>query len=801
MPTINKPFLLKLFLALGVFAGVLFGVHTFQYRRIPDALKRQADRAADAGKIDTATRYLRQYLEFQPDDVESQVKLAELIRKRGSARGQSELVFLYDRILRLDPERHETRRDALKLCIGMGRYSDAVTHAEALLKSFADEALLWEQLGVAQVGLNKLDDARKSYETAITHAPQDMLPYRRLMMLLWKTMRQPGEAKKVVDRMVAAVPMTPQAYLVRAEFLGFISAESPRDATAYTNQAIADLHRVYELDPENATASFHLSQILQQGRDVPGANAILRDAVALHPRDLRLIRGLAWIELVRGNVPAATAVLEEGVKNVPEGFDLVVSLADVLIQQGDTSRTNDMLARLEARILTLRNPESRRTAGLQAKYLKARVAIRQAKWQEAVGLLESLRAEITNLPALETQLNMLLAGCFQKLGDPESEEKTYKRVANAEPGNVAARVGLGTVHLNVGKFDEAAREFETASGSAFAPGTVAAQFARLRARQLQLTGGAADQWRKLEDTIQAAAQKFGPVSAEPVVLIADVMAARGKYAEAAQLLRKETARRPGDARLWAMLAERTSEAFGTPAGLAIIDEAQAAAGDGPELRLVRAALSAREPGRIRPIHHLGERIESWSEADQLRLLYGLVEVYDELGDAPGAVKTLRKIATRRPTDTSVWLRLHDRATAAKDDATAAEARDALVKIEGENGPTLAICDARTGKPNTAERLKAAFGPSPTRADACLALAAVCGDVTESAKLIERAATLEPTRIEATRTWLAHLCRTDAGRAARVVTRLATDPRTAGEFRRVIDGTIALHPESAPQLLA
>ena len=52
---------------LRAFAGVLFGVHALQFRRIPDALKRQADRAAEAGKLDVAVRYLRQYLEFKPE--------------------------------------------------------------------------------------------------------------------------------------------------------------------------------------------------------------------------------------------------------------------------------------------------------------------------------------------------------------------------------------------------------------------------------------------------------------------------------------------------------------------------------------------------------------------------------------------------------------------------------------------------------------------------------------------------------------------------------------------------------------
>src|SRR5687768_14545681 len=92
MPTINKRFLLKLVLFVLASAGFLFGAHTLQARRIPDALRQQADRAADAGKAEAAVHYLRQYLEFEPEDVDAQVKLADLLKQRtATSRGYAEL--------------------------------------------------------------------------------------------------------------------------------------------------------------------------------------------------------------------------------------------------------------------------------------------------------------------------------------------------------------------------------------------------------------------------------------------------------------------------------------------------------------------------------------------------------------------------------------------------------------------------------------------------------------------------------------------------------------------------------------
>ncbi|MBX9622321.1 MAG: tetratricopeptide repeat protein, partial [Gemmataceae bacterium] len=789
MPTINKRFLLRLVLSAAAFAGFLAGAHALQARRIPDALRAQADRAADGGKPDLAVRYLRQYLEFAPDDVDARGRLAELLRQRTpTSRGLAELVFLYDEILRRDPDRVSVRREALVLCLRLGRYSDAAGHAETLLKADPADAAVWQQLAAARTSLNQMAEARAAYEGAIRHAPDDLLPYQRLAQLVWRNLGQPAEARAVLDRMVAAAPQDPAGYYVRARFDSIMADEAGPGRPADPEPALRDLRRSLELDPENADASLLLAEILQRGRDIPAAHAILREAAAVYPRDLRLVRSLAWLEVVRGNLPAALVVLEEGLKHTPDGFDLLVPLADLLVQQGDTARPADILRRLEAR----------KAPPTQVKYLKARIAMRQEKWAEAVGLLDALRAEANGLPGLEAQVNLLLASCHERTGDAAAAERAYQRVTTADPAHAPARAGLATHYLNQGRLDDAAREFETALRSAYTPGTVHAQYVRLKARLLRLRGGSAEEWRKLDQVAAAAAAKFGPVSSDALILRADVAAAQGKPAEAVKLLRAEAARRPGDTRLWAALATQAAEAGGTAAGLAVLDEAQAAAGDGPDIRLVRAVLYVREPGRVRPVEPLAEPGDAWPEADQLRLLAGLVEVCDEAGDRAKVAATLRKVAARRSGDVGVWLRLFERATEAGDTQAAAEARAAVVRIEGPSGPSVLLCENAP-----AEKLIAAFGPSPDRWDACLALAKAQKDPAEAARLTERAFLLEPTRFETARALLTHLATTDPGRAQAMAARLHVDPRWAGgPFDRLVGAILTRVPaEVRPAVVA
>jgi tetratricopeptide (TPR) repeat protein len=801
MPTINKPFLLKVLLVVLAFVGLLVGVHTVQADRIPSALRRQAERALEGSRTDVAIRYLRQYLEFCPDDVDVQIQLVNLLRKRqGSVRAQAEIIFLYDRILRVDPDRHDIRRDALETCFSIARFSDAVTHAQALLKVFPTEAALWQQLGAAQAGLNQLADAKSSYETAISLDPTEIVSYQRLAQLVWRNMNDPDGAREVLNRLVDGLPQNPEAHLLRARFETFIQDE-PGSGQGDLKRATIELYRVLEIDPENADAMLLLADVYQRERNVVAAHNLLRDGVALYPRDLRLIRSLSWLELVRGNAPAAIGVLEDGLKASPDAFDLLVPLADLLVQQGDSLRTAEILHQLEVR----------KAAPLQVKYLKARVSMRDGKWVEATDLLQSLRGEATHLPGLEIQLNQLLAFCANKLGDAVGEETAYQRVVQADAKNVPAHVGLGHLYLTLGRFDEAARELESAAQSPYAAGSVVSEWVRTRIHLLKssASGGSADEWRRLEQGLMTAAATFGPVSSEPILLQAEIGAAMGKSQDAIQLLRRETARRPGDARLWATLAETVASVSGTAAGLSIVDEAQATLGDAPDLRLARARLYAGEPGRVRSLAALSDRIDAWPEAEQLQLLYGLVEVYDRMGDQAGVVANLRRIAARRPADANVWIQVYERALRIGDAKAASEAKAALVKLEGAAGSSVLLCEAASARPVDANdligRFGTVFGPKPTRADACLALGRLFrlnGNDPQEGELIERAFSLEPTRFEAARAWLTHVCRLgDETRTGELAARLARDPRWAGEpFRRLVADVVGVLPKPTAEKL-
>ena len=97
-----------------------------------------------------------------------------------------------------------------------------------------------------------------------------------------------------------------------------------------------------------------------------------------------------------------------------------------------------------------------------------------------------------------------------------------------------------------------------------------------------------DEWKAIEAFL-AKLREQNRLAAEPAVLQAEWLAARGDLAGAEELLRAETAARPGDCRLWVALSDVVNRRRGTLAAAEVVSKGQLAAGESVELRLARAA--------------------------------------------------------------------------------------------------------------------------------------------------------------------------------------------------------------------
>src|SRR5438105_1738764 len=131
MPILNSKLLLRVIAVLIALAGGLAVLHHVQAGRVPEAILWQANDAAEKGRTDKAIFYLKQYLEFRPDDYDTAVRLADLMLERAvSVKDFSNALFLYERVLREAPQRSDVARKLVDLCMRLNRHADALAHAE-----------------------------------------------------------------------------------------------------------------------------------------------------------------------------------------------------------------------------------------------------------------------------------------------------------------------------------------------------------------------------------------------------------------------------------------------------------------------------------------------------------------------------------------------------------------------------------------------------------------------------------------------------------------------------------------------
>src|SRR5579884_2901042 len=135
MRRVNVKLLFGLVAALVVATGTAFAVHYFQKPRIARALLFQSRRAEEQGQTDVMVRYLRRYLEFNPNDLDERARLAKTLAGdfySGNFRRRREAVRLLDEVLTRDPGRTELRRLLVRCALEVGDVRMAREHLNAL---------------------------------------------------------------------------------------------------------------------------------------------------------------------------------------------------------------------------------------------------------------------------------------------------------------------------------------------------------------------------------------------------------------------------------------------------------------------------------------------------------------------------------------------------------------------------------------------------------------------------------------------------------------------------------------------
>jgi tetratricopeptide (TPR) repeat protein len=685
----------RVLLACGaVLAVAVHLVHGFQVKRNARGLfLGQADRAEREGRLAQAADYLARYLSLEPGATDARARYGLLLDRLARTTPQRVRAFLVlEQALRQDGGRRDVRLQVARLAIRLGRFADAREHLAALRRDQPEEVEVLHLLGRCEAAARQFDEAAKWYDQAARLAPRDPELCLEFATLLRDRLRKPDQADRAVAALLRADARALPAQRAAARYYRLAGSwDKAEDAARMLEELGGRDVELFLLAAEAAQA---------RGRS-EAARGHLERGLKHHPGDARLALGLARLDLQAGQEGRARERLRPALRALPREIEDLWGLANLLVDLGERNEAEELAGRL---------PES--GWAWATGYLRGRLLIQEGAWGEARDRLESVRSAGLPSPELARQVDLLLADCHHRLGNPDQEVAAYRRALEPDPAWVPARWLLGLTLAELGRRDQAADEFRKLAPRA---PEFQVELARvLLARNLRLRERERS-WVEIERALKSIPEKERG-SHEVQLLQAEVFAAQGQPEEARKLAEAERDRDPGQAGPWlvlAHLAEEAEEKGGPGAVLTLLDEAEGRLGRQVEWELARARHWARPRARAEgaeargQLSKLEERLGRVPDEEHDRLLAGLAEASDALGDRAGAERLWRQLASRQAGNLDVRFVLLKQALRS---GAREEARRLLAEVrrlEGEGGPVGAYGEAA---------LKAASGRPGSRGE-------------------------------------------------------------------------------------
>jgi cellulose synthase operon protein C len=287
--------------------------------------------------------------------------------------------------------------------------------------------------GQCDVGQNRLDDAERFFKKALEHDAGRVSCYDRLARLRRSELRRNEAADGTVEKMVAKNPEAGRSYLYRWRYKREFSP--PADAR--------DLKKALELAPNDPEVLLSAAAESELKPDTAAARVYFEKGFELDPKNLALALGLAGLESRERHDDRAEKVLRRA-KSANPCVAVILTLAETLIGQGKIDgkdQAGDFIARL--RYLGLGDSF--------VPYLEARVLFQQKKWAEAIPNMENTRAVLRTDPRITTQLNLMLAECYDRLDSTEQRLEALRQVADRDRGPESARIARAEALARSGK--------------------------------------------------------------------------------------------------------------------------------------------------------------------------------------------------------------------------------------------------------------------------------------------------------------------------------------------------------------
>jgi len=360
---------------------------------IDTTLKRVPEAKTAFGKV----------LEINPRAVAAQVRLADLELASGNA--AASIQHAQDAVL-AQPQNGSARLLLARAMITENNLVGAERELTTLASAFPKWAAVQGQLGVLYLRKNDPVRARTAYEAALALDPKSPEALAGIVTLDLRANRGDAARARVDERLKAA----------------------PKDLGTLLMAA-----RSYAIM-----------------RDLPKAEGLLKEALAIAPDDLRAYSDLAQLYYLMGRLDDSRRGLEELARREPKIAPQVETMAGMILQsqnkQEEAIRKYEQVLALDKR------------AVVAANNLAWMYAERGERLEEALQLALAAKSALPE----DAAINDTLGFVYLKRSAPDLAVPVLRQAVDREGTNVRYRMRLGVALAQAGRAGEARKELELA---------------------------------------------------------------------------------------------------------------------------------------------------------------------------------------------------------------------------------------------------------------------------------------------------------------------------------------------------
>lgn len=411
----------------------------------------RAEGAYAAGNDAAAMADVKAALSSEPENAAGRILLARLSLRLGDVAGARAEV---ERAISAGADPATVRDIEQAVLLARGRYAELLESAEADTTSPPAKRLV--AIANAQMGLGRIEDARKALDGALAAAPDDVEVLLADARWRWATGRV-ADASAALDRLLAAHPDSARAALYRGRI-----AMSIGDAkAALTALSAARKHQAGQLTrPEQMAVLVGLIESHIALSDLDGADTDLATLARAAPEAFATHFLKARIAHARHDFDGAAAELRRALAADPGSVPAKLLLGAVLTEQGSLEQAGSTLSQLVAE-----HPDN-----IEARKLLARVYLER---KDPVGARRIL-AEAPAGAERDAGADWLTGSIMMLGGETAEGIAMLEQSAAAAPGNARIRLDLASAYLLAGRRDDALKTLQA----------VAPEAGGLRRRQL-----------------------------------------------------------------------------------------------------------------------------------------------------------------------------------------------------------------------------------------------------------------------------------------------------------------------------